>query len=206
MISISGIKYQKELEALPYFNKPAAGILIDKKGKNLDKKIMQLVEKNYLLRLKKGLYVSSVFVDKTNQRLYLEFLANIMRFPSYLSLEYALSEYGLIPEGIMGLTSVTVKSGRIFANPLGTFIYKSLKPEFFFGFKTKDFFGQKINMATPAKAIFDFLYLRRMENLKTDLVQTRINWDNLTKKDWEELRRLVKKSASAKMERIWKSL
>jgi hypothetical protein len=35
MISISGIKYQKELEAIPYFNKKQAGILIGKKGRNL---------------------------------------------------------------------------------------------------------------------------------------------------------------------------
>lgn len=205
MISLPGIKYQKELEALPYFNKFAAGQLIGKKGKNLDKKIAQLRKKKYLLSLKKGLYVGSVFVEKVDRKLYQEYIANILRFPSYLSLEYALGEYGLIPEGIYSLTSVTVKSSRVFQNFLGNFVYRNIKEELFSGFLKKDFEEKKIKFASKAKALLDFLYLKKMVDIKKELSEdSRINWDNFSKNDFQEFAGYVKKSKSLKMEIVLK--
>lgn len=205
MISISGIKYQEELERLPYFNKKAAKILIGKDGKNLDKKIGQLIKKRYLLPLKKGFYVSSVFAEKTDQKLYREYLANVLRFPSYLSLEYVLSEFGLIPEGTVNLTSVTLKSSRIYSTPLGTFVYQSIQSGLFTGFAQKDFGEQKIKIATPAKALFDFFYLRKMINPKKDITEDlRINWDNFSRADLTEFIDFVKLIPSPKMTKILK--
>ena len=207
MISISGIEYQKELETLPYFNKPAAGLLIGKKGRNLDKKIEQLLNKKYLLSLKKGLYTSLIFVQKVNKKLYQEYIANILRYPSYLSLEYALAEYGLVPEGIRVLTSITLKSSRVFENFLGTFIYKSLKPDLFGGFLEKNFADKKIKMATPAKAVFDFLYLKKIVDFEKEILEDlRINWGNFSQKDRREFKNYVKKSNSLKMKKILKIL
>jgi len=54
---IYGIKYQEELEKLPLFNKKTAEVLIGKKGKNLDQKILSLLNQGYLISLKKGWYV-----------------------------------------------------------------------------------------------------------------------------------------------------
>lgn len=204
MIIIPGIKYQEELETLPYFNKAAAAALIGKSGKNLDKKIANLQKKAYLLTLKKGLYVSSFFVDRlADKRLYLEYLANILRFPSYISLEYALSEYGLIPEGISSITSITLKSGRIFENSLANFRYQNIKRGLFIGFSQKKFLDKKINYASPAKALFDFLYLKKMANLYLELTEDlRINWTNFSKKDLAEFTKYAKLSSSLKMKRV----
>lgn len=205
MISISGIRYQKELENLPYFNKYTAGVLIGKKGRNLDKKIEQLIKKGYLLSLKNGLYVSSVFVDRTDKSNYQEYIANILRYPSYLSLEYVLSIYGLIPEGVYALTSVTLKSSRVFNNFLGTFIYRNIKPELFYGFIEKDFNDKKIKMATVAKALFDFLYFKKLERINKAVIEDlRINFDNFKSKDSQEFSRYVLKSKSKKMAKILK--
>lgn len=206
MISIPGIKYQKELEALPYFNKKTASILIGKKDRNLDKKIERLQKKAYFLSLKKGLYTTSVFVEKlANKKLYSEYLANILRYPSYISLEYALSEYGLIPEGVLSITSITLKSGRVFENTLAKFSYQNIKNPLFVGFIEKDFLDKKINFATKAKALFDTLYLKKLSNLQKELTEDlRINWANFTKKDLKEFSKYVKISKSLKMEQILK--
>ena len=60
--------------------------------------------------MKKGLYV---FGENNRQRPYSrEILANLMYGPSYISLEYALQHYGLIPERVEALTSVTVGRSR----------------------------------------------------------------------------------------------
>ena len=204
MISISGIKYQKELEALPYFNKRTAVILIGKKGKNLDKKIEQLKRKKYLLSLKKGIYVSSVFVEKLGDRKpYSEYLANILRYPSYISLEYALAEYGLIPEGVSVITSISLKSGRVFENILGSFVYKNIKSELFSGFVERSFLDKNIKFATPAKALFDLLYLKKIPDLDQELKgDLRINWSNFGSADLEELARYIGRSKSLKMGKI----
>ena len=96
MYGISGIKERDKLEQRPIFNKKTAAILIGKTGNNLDKKIERLLKEGYLVNLKKGWYVSKPFLDKqSNLKSFTEYLANKLRTPSYLSLEYVLSKYNL---------------------------------------------------------------------------------------------------------------
>lgn len=207
MISISGIKYQNELEQLPYFNKQTAEVLVGKKGKNLDKKIKQLIDKDYLVRLKNGLYVTSTYLDRLdNRHAYLEYLANVLRYPSYLSLEYILSINNVIPEAVYSLTSVTIKSTRNYDNKLGKFVYRNIKNDLFIGYREKEFGIQKVAYASVAKALFDYLYLKRNlgdygYELKKGL---RINWDVVREKDRCELHKYVGLSGSVKMAEIMK--
>ena len=210
MSSISGIKNQAELESLPYFNKKTAEVLIGKKGRNLDKKISQLFNREYLLGLKKGFYLTQrYYSQQQDKRAFLEYLANVLYSPSYLSLEYVLSLSGLIPEGICALTSISLKSSRVFENRLGTFIYRNVKEELFCGYRQVQKGSFSIYIATKAKALFDFLYLKR--NLSRDYDYDlneglRINWDVFIFEDFKELESLVKISKSIKMERFLKEI
>src|SRR5262249_19556355 len=82
-----------------------------------------------LVRIKKGLYV---FGDKAKREPYsLELLANLIYGPSAVSLEYALSYYGLIPERVPTVTSITNKRKKSFATPVGNFTYQYLSAEKF---------------------------------------------------------------------------
>ena len=45
---------------------------------------------------------------------YAEYMANRLRLPSYLSLEYVLAKEGLIPEAVYALTSITSKNFQKF--------------------------------------------------------------------------------------------
>ena len=90
MIRISGIEHQKELESLPFFSKSQARLLIGKTGRNLDAKLAQLKKSAIWYRLK-NLYVSDPYYQQTNRFFYGEYLAGILRSPSYLSLEYILT-------------------------------------------------------------------------------------------------------------------
>lgn len=206
MSSISGIEKQAELERLPFFNKKTAEVLIGKKGRNLDKKIERLLKKSYLISLKKGLYTTEGFCLSTfDKKSYFEYLANVLRYPSYLSLEYVLSLNGLIPEGVFALTSISLKSSRIYENKLGTFIYRNVKKELFCGYRQVKKGEFLISEATIAKALFDFLYLKR--NLSADLnyeltAGLRINWDVFSTQDLEEFAGYVKLTRSLKMRKI----
>lgn len=206
MISISGIEYQKELEQLPYFNKNEAVVLIGKQGKNLDKKIAQLTRIGYLKTFKKGLYTSSVYADKEVGESYMQFTANILRFPSYISTEYVMALEGLIPESVYWVTSITLKSTRKYSNFLGNFSYRNIKNSLFLGFKEKNWNSNIVYIASKAKALFDYFYFKKMYNTKADIYDTRINWGNFSGDDLLEFDKYVKLSKSIKMKNIFEIL
>lgn len=204
MISISGIKYQEELEQMPYFNKKEAAALIGKQGRNLDKKITQLKKIGYLKTIRKGIYVSSAYADKESGESYMQFIANILRSPSYISTEYVMAREGLIPESVYWVTSVTVKSSRKYSNFLGNFLYRSIKKPLFLGIEEKSWDNNIIYMASKAKAVFDYFYLKSTYNIRADIHDARINWDNFSEDDLLELEKYVKVSKSIKMSNILK--
>ena len=115
------------------------------------------VAKGYLLRLKRKLY----FLKEAELKD--EFvLANRLYKPSYVSLESALNYYGIIPDVPFSVTSVTTRKTQEFKNKFGLFIYRSLKPELFFGWQEIEVGkGQFYKIARPEKAFFDFIYLNQ---------------------------------------------
>lgn len=83
-------------------------------------------------------------------------LANGLYGPSYLSFQWALGWYGMIPEMVVTYTSATTRSPRVFRNELGTFSYKHMKTDFFFGYRAVEIDGMQVHVATPEKALLDF--------------------------------------------------
>jgi predicted transcriptional regulator of viral defense system len=87
-------------------------------------KITDMLAQRIIIRVKKGLYV---FGEKYRRHPYSkELLANLVYGPSYVSLDYALAYYGLIPERVEALTSVTLSRSRKFRTPVGLFIYRQI--------------------------------------------------------------------------------
>lgn len=87
-------------------------------------KITQLLRKGEIVQIKRGLYV---FGEKWRQNpICVEALANLVYGPSYISMEYALSYWGLIPERVAWITSVTTKRPKEFTTPVGSFSYQHL--------------------------------------------------------------------------------
>lgn len=203
MISISGIEHQKELESLPYFTKSQARLLIGKSGRNLDGKLAQLSRLGYLISLKKNLYVTDIYLGSVDRGRYTELVANTLRSPSYLSLEYILAKAGLIPEGVFTLGSITLKSSRAYTTPLGHFVYHSIKPSLFTGYHQTAWGDKIILEATPAKALFDWLYLKKMLDVRAELTHDlRLNWDHFSPADYREFTQYVDLSHSPKMRQI----
>jgi len=115
-------------------------------------------KKGLLIQLKRGIYVLNKNDRKVNPSRF--FFANQLLWPSYVSLESALGHYGLIPEAVVDVTSVTSKKTSRFKNPLGEFIFQRIKPAAFRGFRSyKDEAGLDVFIAEPEKAVVDFLYL-----------------------------------------------
>lgn len=90
-------------------------------------KISEWLKCGDLIRVKKGLYV---FGKQIAQAPYsLEVLANLIYGPSAISLSYALSFYGLIPERVITITSITHKRNKTFSTPVGEFTYQYLNSQ-----------------------------------------------------------------------------
>ena len=118
-------------------------------------RINDLLRQGVIIRVKKGLYV---FGDKHRRYPYSkELLANLVYGPSYVSLDYALSYHGLIPERVEALTSVTPSRSRRFSTPVGLFIYRQVPARAYeVGMiRVEGEHGQAFLIASPEKALAD---------------------------------------------------
>lgn len=118
-------------------------------------KISDLLRKDVIVRVKKGLYI---FGDSYRKQPYSrEVLANLIYGPSCVSLEYALYNHGLIPERSIALTSVTTKRPKKFETPVGMFLYKNVPAAgFHVGLQRVEMEnGRAFLIACPEKALAD---------------------------------------------------
>ena len=137
-------------------------------------------KKGLVIQLKKGLYILNDNDRKTNVSNL--FIANQLYYPSYISLEYALSLYELIPETVMNITSVSTKKTAKFKNELGLFTYQKIKTPAFRGFiQAADNNNMKYFLAEPEKAIIDFIYfnLSKFNKKDKDIFGTSYRFQNL---------------------------
>lgn len=131
------------------------------------KKIHDLMKAGVLVGIKKGLYVLAP--DYAREAVRKEVLANMIYGPSCVSLEYALSYYGFIPERVETITSVTPKRDKVFNTALGTFTYRYLSSEKYREGVDLVWLGPKhpVLMACPEKALADYLVLNKIRSIKT---------------------------------------
>lgn len=165
------------------------------------------VKTGKIIRLKKGLYVAKEYVDnlekKGNFSYYLDFLNGVLCEPSYLSLEYVLYKHNFLTDVPYNFTAVTKNKTAIFSNKFGNFLYYKIKDSLFCGFemvKEREF---SFLRATKAKALFDFLYLRKnILPVKEAVKELRLNVENLNGADIKELKKYVVMEGSKKMKEI----
>ena len=117
-------------------------------------RITRLLASGAIMRVKKGLYCfGEAFRREPLSR---EYLANLIYGPSYVSLEYALSHHGLIPERVETVTSVTTRRSRDFDTPFGTFSYRMLTgPRYAVGAILETVGKTSFLVASPEKALTD---------------------------------------------------
>jgi hypothetical protein len=148
------------------------------------------VKEGKLIRLKRGVYSLSA-EDSRLLPSALE-LAEPLYRPSYISLEFALSHYGLLPEAAGLLTSVTTRKTARLHNSLGDFVYHHVQPDYFFGFhRRKDPVVHW--MADPEKALLDFLYLSipKKARLTEDLLVNNYRLQNVDLLNAKRLREML---------------
>lgn len=203
---------QKALATMPYVTKQNLGVLLDVSPATLDYRVRRMQTTGDLIPIRAGLYVpaqswqAAGMTPDGKQRL-LEYLSGIVRFPSYISLEYVLERAGLIPESPFAVTCVTQKTPRVYTTPVGTFVYRQIRrPELSTGYDTVKYRGFAVAIASPGKALFDALYLRPFRSLpdaRMYLLETgRFNWNALVPRDRRTFVTLIRSTRIPKMQRI----
>ncbi|TAE46199.1 MAG: hypothetical protein EAZ89_20565 [Bacteroidetes bacterium] len=99
--------------------------------------------------------------------------------PSYVSLQSALGYYGFIPEGVFQITGVSTKRTRLLTDGSHQFMYRSLKPEMYWGYRLIPWQGRNIRMAEPEKALLDLMYLEHSLSEEADFDALRLNRDSI---------------------------
>lgn len=165
------IDFQNKLSAYPVFSLKEVNKLIPKFNRiQLDR----WEKKHYLKKIKRGFYC---FTPQDFNRDFLFYTANKIYAPSYVSLEIALKYYGLIPEEIFQITSVSTKKTTRFKTSVGNFSYRHIKPSLYWGYWLMDFEEKKWRLAEPEKALLDYLYVNPKLKTANDFEGMRINVD-----------------------------
>lgn len=148
--------FKNQIKDFPVFSSAQFVAQADNK-QLLRNQISMWKKQDLIIPLKKGLYVLNEHDRRiTPSR---EFIANQLVFPSYISIEYALGFYNIIPERAFQVTSVTSKKTMRFENVFGTFTFRSIRNDLFFGFiPLKDENEMSFMIAEKEKAFLDFLY------------------------------------------------
>ena len=119
--------------------------------------LIRCVKKGFLTRLKRGLYASPTRAPSAWA------VANRLRVPSYVSCSSALSYYGLIPETVYAVGSITTKSTREFKVNGAAYIYRSVRPGAFGHYRLEKIGGAPVLIAEKEKALADYFYFTYLD-------------------------------------------
>lgn len=155
-------------------------------------KIKREADKRNLIRLTNGIYETDKEMDPC-------LLASSILSPSYLSFDWALSYYGLIPEKVTSVTSATFgkRKNKTFENYFGRYEYTDIPVKAFpEGLTYLESKGYAVKVATKEKAICDSLckwrVVRNIKELKELLFEDkRIDEDEFAACDLKLMKRLA---------------
>jgi len=209
------LKSLSPLENLPYFTIEAVKQLIgdgSMANGNIQTALYRWVKAGDLIRLKRGGYTTRRFYElHQSDEDFLPAISAILMPQSYVSMEYVLQRRGILTDVVYPVTAITPKQTRVIRNRLGTFSYRNLKQELYQGFSISEYRDIPFARATLAKALFDFLYLRPLDEqlAKNDFnlaESLRLNLEEFSEEELAEFAAFVENSKSRKMSRVLENL
>lgn len=132
-------------------------------------------KQGFLCRLRQDWYA---FSELMATPMMANYIASKIYTPSYISLQAALSMYGIIPEAVTDITCVTTNRTTAYDNAFGHYTYQTIRPPLFFGYRQMPLErGGCYQMAEPEKALVDLMYLYPQYNTEAEMCELRLdNW------------------------------
>ena len=152
-----------------------------------------------LYQLRRGLYTLAPPFQKVKPHPFV--IANRLVRASYVSCQSALAHYGMIPEHVPVVTSVTTARPTRWETPLGVYEFRHIRADRLRGYRLTDLgAGQRAFVATPEKALLDLIYLQPGGDSPKYLRELRLQRLDGLKAD--ELERQADLSDSPKLRRV----
>ena len=126
--------------------------LLDINNDHASQILSRLAGSGHVLRLKRGVWVISDRRDPLPLAAYLT-----APYPSYISLQTALYHHGMVSQIPAVIYCVSPARSRVYTTPVGTFSVHRISERFFCGYQRIG--NGDAKMASPEKALLDFLYL-----------------------------------------------
>jgi predicted transcriptional regulator of viral defense system len=119
---------------------------------------------------------TKIYINHFNQHFSPRDLVNVLRPRSYISLESALVEQGIISQSPSVLICVTPGYPQSFRSKSVSIVYRKISPELYWGYEEKNTRYNKYLIAEPEKALLDWIYLNRQEGLPTPLDELHVQF------------------------------
>jgi predicted transcriptional regulator of viral defense system len=177
---------------------------------NPDDFISRTVKAGELVRLKNGFFLIAEKIEESPVPY--EQIANLLYGPSYISFEWALSCYKMIPEGVYVVTSASSIRSKTYNTPVGTFDYTYLSHHrYAVGIDQKENEAGRFLIATPEKALADLIHFKSkrltVNDLLIDLIEARrIDEDHLRNLNRKHLREIGENYRSKAVMNLIKAL
>ncbi|MDP1721674.1 MAG: hypothetical protein Q8L37_00540 [Candidatus Gottesmanbacteria bacterium] len=171
--SFLGIRDTLLAKHLPIFSAREFGVLLSLSNRQTLYYLQKGTENGLFIQAKRGMYYL-----KTDPPSELE-IANQLYRPSYLSFEFALAYYNILPDMVYTITSATTKPTREYMVDSKSFRYTTIKLRAYTGYEMKVADHKRFFIADPEKAIVDYLYAvslgRRALSERLDLSTVDVN-------------------------------
>lgn len=186
----------KKAGNLPCFS--AGFLMAGRKREQVNLQLARWVKDGRVIRIHKGLYVLADPYRKC--RIDPFYIANELARSSYVSLQSALAWYGMIPEYVPAVVSVTAGRPRIIQTPLGRFEFRHIKQSMFMGYNQMETSTEsRAFIACPEKALLDLIYLTPGSDEPNYLKELRLQ--NLDRLDGRALEKFARKTKVPKLKR-----
>ena len=139
----------------------------------IQQQLVRWVKAGRIIQLRRGVYTLAEPYRKVSPHPFL--MANRLKKASYVSLQSALAHYGMIPEYVPVVTSITTRRPEHLQTEMGGFIYRHIKKTLFKGFhKIEVAPSQFVFVAIPEKAFLDLVYLTPNSDTEKYLYELRL--------------------------------
>jgi predicted transcriptional regulator of viral defense system len=165
---------------------------------NVRRQLDRWIKSGRIIKLRRGVYM--LMQPYAGSAAHPFYIANALNRASYVSLQSALSHYGMIPEYVPVTTSITTGRPEEVDTPMGRFHFRHVGRRLFFGFYEIEITqNQLILLASRSKALVDLLYLTPHSDEIEYLSELRL--EKPEHFQLEDLHSTVERSGSLKVER-----
>lgn len=166
--------------------------------------VKRAIASGEIIHIRRGLYCLASKYQKKGINIYA--LAQYVYGPSYISLESALSWHGWIPEAVHSITSISFKKSKEFKTPIGLFSYDRIAQKLFYSEvkRLTDESGNVFLMASPLKALADYVYVRKKnwKGIEPVVGSLRVEAEELKQVDRDSIEGLIHNYSNSRVKRF----